>query len=81
MVPFWVPKYEVPYYNRDPKGDQNFENHLGEGCLEGPCAGGAREYTSLKSGTLTQKRTYLMATFGTEYSTTRMSYYYNVILL
>ena len=24
---FGYPKYEVPYYNRDPKRDQNFDNH------------------------------------------------------
>ena len=27
MVPFWVPKYEVPYYNGDPKRGHNFENY------------------------------------------------------
>ena len=25
--PFGYPKYEVPYYNRDPKKDHNFDNH------------------------------------------------------
>ena len=24
---FGYPKYEVPYYNRDPKRDHNFDNH------------------------------------------------------
>ena len=24
---FGYPKYEVPYYNRDPKRDDNFDNH------------------------------------------------------
>ena len=24
---FGYPKYEVPYYDRDPKRDHNFENH------------------------------------------------------
>ena len=24
---FWYPKYEVPYYNKDPKRDHNFDNH------------------------------------------------------
>ena len=28
MVPFWVPSiYLVPYCNRDPKRDHNFDNH------------------------------------------------------
>ena len=27
MVIFGCPKYEVPYYNRDPKRDHNFDNH------------------------------------------------------
>ena len=27
MVPFWVPKYSVPYYIRDPKRDHNFDSH------------------------------------------------------
>ena len=28
MVPFWVPKYKVPYYSKEPKRDRNFDNHL-----------------------------------------------------
>ena len=24
---FGYPRYEVPYYNRDPKRDHNFDNH------------------------------------------------------
>ena len=27
MVPFGYPKYLVPYYNRDPKRDHDFDNH------------------------------------------------------
>ena len=27
MVPFGYPTYVVPYYNRDPKMDHNFDNH------------------------------------------------------
>ena len=27
MVPVGYPKYYVPYYNRDPKRDHNFDNH------------------------------------------------------
>ena len=26
-VPFGYPKYQVPYYNKDPKGDHNLNNH------------------------------------------------------
>ena len=27
MVPLWAPKYQVPYYIKDPKQDINFDNH------------------------------------------------------
>ena len=30
---FGYPKYEVPYYNRDPKRDQNFDIHPRSGTL------------------------------------------------
>ena len=31
MVPFYgYPKYEVPYYNRDPIRGHKFDNHHGE---------------------------------------------------
>ena len=37
------PKYEVPYYNKDPKRDHNFDNHpytiWVHGPLKGNCGG------------------------------------------
>ena len=42
MVPFWVPKYEVPYYNRDPKRDHNFDNH--------PYVYSSKDFMGLDSG-------------------------------
>ena len=32
---FGYPKYWVPYYNKDPKRDHNFDNHPGCGRVKG----------------------------------------------
>ena len=51
-APFWVPKYLVPYYKRDPKRDHRFDTHpVRFGCrFEGFARLGSSERSLMHAG-------------------------------